>query len=374
VRLISGRPGQTPRHDPRTWSRRRVAVVGATVLAVGLGGLVAVRLVTGEGSRDRPAHSAQQAAGRLEGCGPLRSDEVHGRRASHLPRRLSRFWGDEAVCRGMWLGGRLGHFVPQGLAVDGRTGWVTGYDGSAPRSRRACRLVRVDLRRLEVVTVQRRITGAVPGRRATYCRHGGAVVADGPRRLWVVETRRLWLLDPRKVGTRGAVRRVWRLEDGVRGSVGVLVPGTGPGRGLGLGRHARRGRIDWFDPRRLRRSDRPVLRASYPQRAPRGLQGITHGRLRPSGTDGLWVTLSNTRCGVLVGPRGQRVPVVPGAEGLAYDDRGGLWMLSEASVRLYYDKGDAVVPQLVRYSVEDLSAQVGLPGGERRARRCLGRP
>ncbi len=180
---------------------------------------------------------------------------MHGRRRAHLPGRLTWFWGDEAVCRGVWLG-RLGSFVPQGLAVEGRTGPITGYDGSAPPSERACRLVEIDLRRAEVVAVQARITGAVPGRAATYCRHGGAVVADAPRRLWVVETRRLWLLDPRRIGHRDAVRRVWRLEDGVRGSVGVLVPGTGPGHGLGLGRHASRGRgrIDWYDPRRLLRS------------------------------------------------------------------------------------------------------------------------
>jgi hypothetical protein len=273
----------------------------------------------------------------------------------------------------MWLGGRHGWFVPQGLAVDGYTGWVTGYSANARRSERACRLLKINLRRAEVVEVQKRIAGAVPGRGPTYCRHGGAVVADGPRRLWVVETRRLWLLDPRRVGHQDAVRRVWRLEGGVRGSVGVLVPGKGPGHGLGLGRHAAvgRGRIDWFDPRRIRRSDRSILRASGSQRAPRGLQGLAYGRLRPSGTNGLWVTISRPGCGVLVGPRSQRLPVVPGAEGLAFDGRGGLWMLSESSVRLYYDKGDGVFPQLVRYSVEDLAAQVGLKGGQRRVRRCL---
>ncbi len=338
------------------------------MVALALTGVV-VRLATSDGGGRRPPHSAEQAAGPLEGCGPLTLAEVHGRRARHLPARLTRFWGDEAICRGVWIGGRKGRFVPQGLAVAGNTGWITGYNGSAPLSKRACRLVKVDLRRAEVVAVQGRLTGAVPGRGATYCRHGGAVVADGPKRLWVVETRRLWLLDPRKVGTREAVRRVWRLGGKVRGSVGVLVPG----RGLGLGRHADvgRGRIDWFDTRAIRRSPAGVLRGRDPQRAPRGLQGLAYGRLREGGRDGLWVTMSRSGCGVLVGPLGQRVPVVPGAEGLAFDGHGGLWMLSEASVRLYYDKGDHVVPQLVRYSVDGLAAQVGLPGGERRVKRCL---
>ena len=330
-----------------------------------------VRLATSDGGPDRPDGSARQAAGRLEGCGPILGKEVHGVRGAHLPRRLTRFWGDEAVCRGLWLGGRLGRFVPQGLAVQGRTAWVTGYNGGAPMSRRACRLLKVDLRRAEVVKVQARIAGAVPGRPPTYCRHGGAVVADGPKRLWVVETRRLWLLDPRRIGHQDAVRRVWRLEGGVRGSVGVMVPG----KGLGLGRHASsgRGRIDWFDPRGIRRSSRGILRASDTEHAPQGLQGLTYGRLRPQASKGLWLTMSHSGCGVLIGPRGQRLPVVPGAEGLAFDGRGGLWMLSEASVRLYYDRGDPVVPQLVRYSVEDLADQFGLKGGERRVRRCLSR-
>jgi hypothetical protein len=340
-----------------------VVVVAALGLTAGV-----VRLVTdGPDGPDRPA--ARQAAGRLEGCGPVRGRDVQGTRAAHLPRRLTRFWGDEAVCRGLWLGGRLGRFVPQGLAVDGTTAWVTGYNGSAGLSRRACRLLQVDLRRSRVVAVQARIVGAVPGRGATYCRHGGAVVADGPKRLWVVETRRLWLLDPRRVGHQDVVRRVWRLGPGVRGSVGVLVPG----RGLGLGRHAERGRgrIDWFDPRRIRRSSETVLRASDPDHAPQGLQGLAYGRVREKARKGLWVTMSSSGCGVLIGPRGQRIPVVPGAEGLAFDGRGGLWMLSESSVRLYYDRGDPVVPQLVRYSVADLAQQFGLKGGERRVRRCL---
>ena len=329
---------------------------------------IVVRRATSEGDGGRPPQAAEQTAGRIEGCGPLTIDEVHGRRARHLPRALTRFWGDEAICRGAWIGGRKGRFVPQGLAVSGTTGWITGYNGSAPMSKRACRLVKVDLRRLEVVAVQGRITGAVPGRGATYCRHGGAVVADGPRRLWVVETRRLWLLDPRKVGREDPVRRVWRLGGQVRGSVGVLVPG----RGLGLARHAAdgRGRIDWFDTRKIRRSPNGVLRGNDPRRARWGLQGLAYGRLRESGRDGVWVTLSRRGCGILAGPRGQRVPVLPGAEGIAFDGRGGLWMLSEASVRLYYDKGDHVVPQLVRYSVADLAEQVGLPGGERRIKRC----
>jgi hypothetical protein len=362
VRLISERL----RHTPRRW----LVVAGLTVAALALTGIV-VRLATDDGHRS--TGSAQQAAGRLDGCGPVTLREVHGRRAAHLPARLGRFWGDEAVCRAMWLVGRRGWFVPQGLAVDGYTGWVTGYDANAPRGARACHLVKINLRRAKVVAVQRRIAGAVPGRGSTYCRHGGAVVADGPKRLWVVETRRLWLLDPRRVGHRHAVRRVWRLEGGVRGSVGVMVPGKGPGHGLGLGRHTTvgRGRIDWFGPRRIRRSDDVVLRASGTQRAPRGLQGLAYGRLRPGGTDGLWLTRSSRGCGILVGPRGQRLPVIPGAEGLAFDGRGGLWVLSEASVRHYYDKGERVFPQLVRYSVEDLAAQVGLKGGQRRIRTCL---
>ena len=368
VTLPLARPGRTPREGRSASPRRWVVVAGVTVVVLAAGAVV-VRLATTDGT-DRPSRTAQQTAGRLKGCGPLSLSEVHGRRPAYLPRRLTGFWGHEAVCRGLWLAGRRGHFVPQGLAVQGRTGWVTGYDGSAPASRRACRLLQVDLRRLEVVKVQPRIAGAVPGRPPTYCRHGGAVVADGPKRLWVVETRRLWLLDPRRIGRSDAVRRVWRLEGGVRGSVGVLVPG----KGLGLGRHAvgRSGRIDWFDPRTIRRSRSGILGASSTEHAPRGLQGLTYGRLSPRGRPGLWLTMSNGGCGVLIGPRGQHLPVVPGAEGLAFDGRGGLWMLSEASVALYYDRGDAVVPQLVRYSTDDLTNQIGLKGGQRRVRRCLG--
>jgi hypothetical protein len=146
-----------------------------------------------------------------------------------------------------------------------------------------------------------------------------------------------------------------------------------PGKGLGLGRHAQRGRIDWFDPQRLRRSHRTILRASRTERAPRGLQGLTYGRLRPGGRPGVWLTRGVRGCGfaVLQGPWGQRLPIAPGAEGLGFDGRGGMWVLSEASVRKYFDRGDPVVPQLLRYSVADLARQVGLKGGQRKVRRCL---
>lgn len=347
-----------------------LAAAGAAALLVGL---LVVTTAPSDPSAGRPTAAASLAGARVEGCGPLRAREVSGKRPAYLKRLgLTRFWGDEAVCGGMWLFGKGATFVPQGLAIRGRTAWVTGYDGRFPLGRRPCRIYRLDLPSGTVVAKQLRIEGSVGRRPPVYCRHGGGVVAEGPRRLWVAETHRLWLLDPRRVGTgKPFVRRVWRLRDGVFGSVAVL----DPERGLGLGKHTSRGygRLDWYSTDRLLRSSRVSLGPSGTHRAPRGMQGLTHGALRPGVRGGVWATLTRPGCAVLVGPLGQRVPVMPGAEGIAFDGRGGLWMLSESSTRLYHDPGDPVVPTLARYSVATLRQQVALDGARRRAEGCLRR-
>ena len=90
--------------------------------------------------------------------------------------------------------------MPQGLALDGRTAWVSGYRWRKAYGDRPCRLLRVDLRTGKLLASTGQLTGSVGERRSTFCRHGGALSLDR-HGLWLAEADRLWLVDPDRVGT-----------------------------------------------------------------------------------------------------------------------------------------------------------------------------
>ena len=304
-------------------------------------------------------------------CGPPSFDRVVGQAPSYLPRRLTRFWGDGAICRARWMGGASGRFVPQSIAVDASTAYVTGYDDKDASGRGPCRVVQLELPSLRAVVTQKGLSGRLPNGSTTLCGHAGGVVVDAAGRLWVTDTHRLFLLDRDSLGTDQAVRRVWRLDPEVRGSTGMFHPV----KGLGLGRYATdgSGRFDWYDPDALLASSSALLTPSSTESVPNGLQGAAYGRLRVTTARATWLTLSGPRCGVLVGPGGQRVPVARGIEGLAFDPSGKVWVLSETSVAHWWDPGEHVIPQVMGYSAARLHDQTRNADGRRVADDCLAR-
>ncbi|WP_182525674.1 hypothetical protein [Nocardioides dongkuii] len=282
-----------------------VALVLATAMACTPGG-------TSTTSRAGPPTAAEPPS-----CGPLT--------------RASR-----NACAHRWLPTRDG-FVPQGLAVAGRTAWVGGVD--ADGQPRTCVVVRVDLRR---GTVRDRVD-------LPRCWHGGGLVRD-EHGLWLVDTRQLLLLDEDEL----TVQRTWRLLDPLRGS---FATGDDAGR-LGLGRwHPRRpGVLDWVETEALLAPGVTEVGAaqvvgSVP--APARAQGavVLGGRW-----SGVWFSRSVTRCGILVGPGGRRRALVPGAEGLARSGEDAVWVVSEAGSAYYQRQGGRPrVPTLIRLDVTDLA-------------------
>lgn len=312
------------------------AAVAACVVALVLSVVAACTPEPGAGDGAEPARG-------LSGCDRLGSGDVRGR----PPRYLARTLGTEltpvavsdAVCAGLWVPRAAAGFVPQGVAVDGRTAWVSGYDRGRV-GRRFCRVVRLDLRTGRLVDERTPVTGAVVGADPVSCRHGGGLALDD-HGLWLTESERLWLLDPATLD----VRRVWRLRDPVQGSFGVLDDG---GR-LGLGRyrspdgspaHPGPAALDWFPLDRVLApatveldAEDAVASRPLPQRA----QGAAWATL--GGRRGLWVASSTTRCGVLVGPGGARRAFLPGAEGMAALPGGRLWTVSESTAVPYAREG-----------------------------------
>lgn len=277
------------------------------------------------------------------GCGPLRPETVTGRTPSYVDTTADRFASDHAACAGVWLRSTRWGFVPQGVAVRGRTAWVSGYDGDRRIGRLWCMVLRVDLRTGRTLDSTTLVDVPVDGATMS-CRHGGGLAADD-HGVWLTEAARLWLLDPRSL----EVRRVWSLRSGVRGSFAVF---DDQGR-LGIGAHRahRRGWLDWLDPDALvagddsRIDDDQVLEHVV---APPNTQGVIWGRLGER-APALWFVRSSTRCGIVVGPAG-RLGFVPGAEGTTVDARGRLWVVSESGSRVHQEKGGRpVIPSLVRY-------------------------
>jgi hypothetical protein len=272
-------------------------------------------------------------------CGPVDYRDVRGAPPRWLARKaLDRWPNDADVCAAVWLR-TAGGFIPQGVVVEGRDAWVSGFDGTAPVGSRLCAVERYDVRSGELLDRLAPVAGRVGAREPVVCRHGGGLVGD-EHGLWLVETDRLWLLDP---GTL-EVERAWALVPPLRGSFALH---DDAGR-LGIGRwHPRlQAQVDWFDADAIVASavlDLTEEMADGHTVAPRATQGAAWTR-------GPWFAQSVTRCGVLVGPFGRR-GFVPGAEGMDLEGD-ALWVVSESGTRHYQEQGGRpLVPQLLRIDV-----------------------
>lgn len=287
-----------------------------------------------------------------QGCGGVTYDEVRGPEPGEPHGTLRDFRVADAVCDAWWLD-LPDDFVPQGLEVAGSTAYVVGHRAGAVGSK-PCQVAAVALPSGTTRAFARRLDPPGSTSRTAYCRHGGgAALTDAG--LWVVETSRLWLLDPRRLSSDPVVR-VWRLDDDVRGS--TLAAGGGQLVVAGY-RPAGPGRARWYDESALLR---PGVTTLAEDSAGPGEVAMTRSTRVPPRLQGLaltragvpWFVSSGIACGV-VRPGGRPRDFVPGAEDLEVG-RSRIWTVSEASATPYRDPGGALVPRLLlldRAAVED---------------------
>ena len=327
-------------------SRLLLALLALALVATGCTGSGDDRIPT---STDRPHGRA--------GCHGVTYDQVRGAKLDYGPKELPSWPGSNTLCAAYWLAGANHRLTPQGLALDGDTVWVSGFRFDAEVGDRQCVLLQVSQRTGKRITGVTPIEGAVGTRQPTYCRHGGglAITDDG---LWVLETMRLWLLDPDLVGTgQDPVKRVWSIVKPLRGS--SLVDADGQ---LGIGSFnfdGSRGDVDWFRVDDLMQPGVIELVPGTPGSGQVGVDHRTRGiRWLQGGTQtdrGLYLTQSNTRCGILRLPSGRRVAVAPGTEDLEFDSRGDLWTVAEAGAKIYQREGGRLlIPNLARYDARAL--------------------
>ncbi len=307
------------------------------LLLLGTGGVVVTTGHAGQPDRaTRPAAAATAPRPAMQ-CRGLDRGQVRGEKPTYTRKRLADFRNHKRLCRGIWLPNPRRYFVPQGLAVLGRTAWISGFRYRKGYGQRPCQLMRVSLVTGRRVAFHSAVYGRVGKRPRTYCRHGGGILQRGSY-LWIVEKNKLWQVDPSPRRRVLTARRVWRLHAPVRGSAVVATR-----RRIGLVPFQTRGpaHIHWFTFKALRRPGvldlaargrgRSRLGAVARTRVPTYVQGATtdaRGRL--------YLARSNLACGELVTPTGRRLGFVPGAEGLQFSPRGKrLYAVSESGARPY---------------------------------------
>mgnify|MGYP001205311457 CR=1 FL=1 len=320
---------------------------------------------------EAPASAEQAAVKKDSACQRPRYRDVIGQRPALKARKLSRFANDRAACAGWWLPKVDPGFVPQGLALDGATAWVSGWSKSDRRFPfQTCRLMQVDLKTGKLLRYAPLVKGKVGRTGPRVCRHGDGVDITS-RGVWLTETDRVWLLDPKRVGKKRMIKRAWRVLDPMRASVATI---SGGSLGLASFQKQQPGRLDWFPieammargaidlaPGKIPKDARRRLVGSRSQTVPNMVQGLT---VAPDGR--IVFSRSVSRCGTLViGKR--NLGFLPGAEDIEYDGAGGLWVLSETVASKSLTGGDRpVVPELVRFDVAKLM--------KGRSARCLRHP
>jgi hypothetical protein len=312
--------------------------------------LLATGCASTPATTDRPASAmpnrpVQAARGRCHG---VSFDEVRGPKPAYVRGPLQAYAADGAVCAAYWLPSADRLFVPQSLEVDGTTAYVAGYRWHRAFGKRPCQIAVVDAVTGRTTAFVKRWAAPVYGPEPTFCRHAGGMemTREG---LLVQETKRLWLLDPDRLGKGDPVLRVWKLPDSMRGSTLVV---SGDELGIATYRRKRSAPIWWF---RLADVMAPgVTGLDSPSRrgqVPAALQGMG------TGPGGVWFSSSTTHCAELRRSGRQPVTFVPGAEDVEF--RGpDLWTVSEAAAKPYLDRHERPVPFLLR-----LDASQVLSGG-----------
>jgi hypothetical protein len=226
-------------------------------------------------------------------------------------------------------------FVPQGLTSSGAFLYVSSYKPTPDLKSNTgpCRVFRIE-------KASGRITGGfdIP---AGTCTHSGGLAYAGDGKLFLADTRQLFLVDLEKAlasGTSAGASRAVKITGELRGSYATF-----DGKDLWIGTWTKEERNARMFPSR----SAPVRRPRRPDgaRGPRGgidpvpveAQGAAFDK---SGT--LWVSASTGSWGKLyrLSRQGQvqaEYAMVAGLEDLTVDDDGRLWGLSESGTRKYID-------------------------------------
>jgi len=275
------------------------------------------------------------AAGRLPNAlapAGMLAELIHGARPGYGPARVSAVPNETAIVRRFWAPGIEAGYNPQGLATVAGALLVSAYRSEAYGVNRGpCRLFRLD-------PDSGRETGHadVPA----PCGHAGGLAYPGGDMLYLADTRALFAIFLRQAfGEQAFPIRGIALGPGL---VGALAASASGGIWTGTYKENGPGTLYRFGSEVLTRLDAgeslTIADASADLAIPSYAQGAAF-----DGAGKLWVARSHNRWGELdrldpaTGAVERRFAVAGGIEGIAFDQGGLLWAVSEAGARHVYD-------------------------------------
>jgi len=275
------------------------------------------------------------AAGRLPNAlapAGMLAELIHGAHPGYGPARVSAVPNERAIMRRFWVPGLDAGYNPQGLTTAAGSILVSAYRSEAYEVHRGpCRLFRLD-------PDNGRETGHadVPA----PCGHAGGLAYPGGDMLYLADTHNLFALFLRQAfGEQAFPISGISLGPGLVGALAASAPGA---IWSGSYKEDGPGRLYRFDSEvlsRLHGGERlAIADASAELAIPSYAQGAAFDR------DGkLWIARSHNRWGELdrldpaTGAVERRYAVAGGIEGIAFDQGGLLWAVSEAGARHVYD-------------------------------------
>jgi hypothetical protein len=293
-------------------------------------------------------------------CRKLYYSRVMGQRPTYA-RGLKSYPARSITCRAYWLTGVDDNFVPQAVAIDGATAWVSGYTWPSDVNHNRCRVQHINLTTGALMADQVLLGGKRADGHYEECRHGGGLALDA-NGLWISESGRLWLVNPSKVGVdpTNAVTRYWDVpQSPVRASTIVINNDT-----LGMAYYTSnpsQSVLSWFGIARLLAPGVQTLVASptLPTEAGTYRQQVlptrTQGLFWWKGHGGLYSTRSHGACSRVVAPGGRQFGVIPGLEDIEFSADGSrAYLMSEKAARPFTGPGEKLVPFLTQVPAKDL--------------------
>lgn len=269
----------------------------------------------------------------LAGCATPRGGQVLGVKPTYLDAVTQGVPNEAALRHRIWVPGLDEGFVPQGLTSAGPFLYVSSYKPTPDLKANTgpCRIFRID-------KATGRTTGSFdipPG----TCTHAGGLGHAGGGKLFLADTRQVFLIDIDKAlasGTSAGASRAVKITGELRGSYAAA-----NGSELWIGTWTKeqpKARMFRLDPRlfddhdgQTVKEDRSVESIPVPLEA----QGAAFDR-----NGNLWVSASSGSFGKLYrldrqGKVQAEYAMVAGLEDLTVDDEGRLWGLSESGTRKY---------------------------------------
>ncbi len=272
----------------------------------------------------------------LTGCAGIAPERVLGSRPAYLEATTESVPNAAALRHRMWTPALDGDYVPQGLTSDGGYLFVSSYKPTPDLKANTgpCRVFRIEI-----------ATGKPAGHfdiPAGTCTHAGGLGYAGNGKLFLADTRALFLIDVERAlatGTTAGASRMVKIAGKLRGSYATF-----DGRDFWIGTWTKdpaQARMFRLDPRLFDGQDGQDGQTVQEDRAlesipvPVEAQGATFDR-----AGNVWVSASNSRWGRLYrldrqGTVQAQYELPAGLEDLTMDDAGRLWGLSESGTRKY---------------------------------------